>query len=99
PHDNLGGASRFLIGGPVIHCREQAMNGIALIFHELATNATKYGALADARGGVEIAWRREGDDVVLSWAEHGGPPITQAPEKDGFGGALVRSTVVGQLGG
>ena len=61
PHDNPSdaGASRFLIEGPSIQCGEHATNGIALVIHELATNAAKYGALTTDTGSVNVTWRRD----------------------------------------
>ncbi|MDB5453470.1 MAG: histidine kinase [Caulobacteraceae bacterium] len=101
PHDHAVGpaARRFLIDGPVIPCGDRAMNGVALIFHELTTNAAKYGALTSHDGRVEVRWVEEGEDLILSWSEHGGPPVAPAPSHDGFGSALVRSTVASQFRG
>ncbi len=73
---------------------------LALLFHEFATNATKYGALANATGAVEVACSLEGDRVVVDWTERGGPSVTP-PQQDteGFGGVLSRMAVANQLGG
>src|SRR5277367_3901323 len=61
PHEELAGDAthRFSINGPSIRCGEHAMNGIALIFHELTTNAAKYGALNYDEGRVNVNWRQE----------------------------------------
>ncbi len=63
--------------------------------HELATNAGKYGALSCESGNVEISWNLEGsgaaeETFVISWREHGGPPITTPPEQ-GFGSTVLRN--------
>ncbi|MDB5413257.1 MAG: histidine kinase [Rubritepida sp.] len=101
PHDDTppGDASRFSVCGPPIRCGEHAVNGIALVFHELATNAVKYGGLALPAGRIKIAWHLEDETVHLQWIERGGPPVDGPPTSHGFGTALVDRTVIGQLGG
>ncbi len=64
-----------------------------MVFHELATNAAKYGALSDAAAGkVHISWLIEptpqGDRMRLRWQESGGPRVT-APSRKGFGSRLI----------
>lgn len=64
---------------------------LALVLHELATNAAKYGALSTAGGRVEVKWRLEKGDpniIVMTWRESGGPPVDE-PERRGFGTTLV----------
>lgn len=101
PHDDAppGEGSRFSVSGPPIRCGEHAVNGVALVFHELATNAVKYGGLAKEAGHIEIVWQADGDALNLRWVERGGPIIDSPPASHGFGTALVESTVTGQLGG
>lgn len=72
---------------------------MALIFHELATNALKYGALSSDEGSVEIRWRTDHDIVEIIWREQDGPEVRVPPAMDGFGSVLVRKTVTNQLGG
>ncbi len=64
---------------------------LALVVHELATNAAKYGALSSASGRVDIAWTPDGDGggLRLVWQERGGPPVAP-PEETGLGSRLVR---------
>ncbi len=66
--------------------------------HELATNATKYGALSNDEGHVGVSWRVDGDgdegDLVLDWEESGGPPVKE-PARRGFGSRLIRLGLVG----
>ncbi len=76
---------------------ERSTNAIALVFHELATNAAKYGALASETGVVNVGWTNDGDNLVLTWRETGGAAIA-APGKKGFGTTLVASTVSGHDG-
>jgi len=72
---------------------------LALVFHELATNSAKYGALSTADGRVEIVARADGESVRLSWTEAGGPPVGGAPSATGFGTQLMTLSVEAQLGG
>ena len=94
PHDNSPHlTSRFWMSGPTVPCGEQATNCVALLFHELVTNAAKYGALSSNDGHVEINWHFDGDRLILGWKEEGGPSIVETPEGQGFGVKLVDSTV------
>jgi two-component system, chemotaxis family, CheB/CheR fusion protein len=61
-----------------------------LIFHELTTNAVKYGALSQPDGRVSILWRREDRRLDLEWTERGGPRPTE-PSRSGFGTKLLQS--------
>ncbi len=72
---------------------------LALFFHELGTNAAKYGALSRADGHVAIASHRVGADWQVIWSEHGGPEIEASPAREGFGTKLAQLSVEGQLGG
>ena len=78
---------------------DQAATPVALLFHELATNAAKYGALSTPDGLITVRAAHEGDSFRLEWIESGGPPIGQPPERSGFGFTLARLAVEGQLGG
>lgn len=77
---------------------DRSATPLGLVFHELATNAAKYGALSVPEGRVLLASRRDGDSQVLTWTETGGPAVT-APERTGFGSNLTKISVEGQLGG
>ena len=95
----FGQASRISLQGPEVGMGAHATNGLALVAHELATNAIKYGALKHNGGTVEIAWRIDGEALRLDWTEHGGPRVEGEPATTGFGTRLVRQTIVGSLGG
>ncbi|MGD9656824.1 MAG: HWE histidine kinase domain-containing protein [Methylocystis sp.] len=99
PHEAPDARSRFVSKGPPTWLGERATNGLALVLHELATNAAKYGALKSEEGVVELSWRVEAERLVLYWSELGGPPIAQAPESSGFGTRLSQSTIVSQFEG
>jgi two-component system CheB/CheR fusion protein len=70
---------------------------LGLVLHELATNAAKYGALGFG-GRLIIDWRRDGDDLVVSWSESGGPVVNK-PSQQGFGMKLVAKEVSYSLQG
>jgi two-component sensor histidine kinase len=90
---------RVAIAGPDVPVAGRAVTGLALVFHELATNAAKYGALSDLDGSVEIATVINDAELRLSWMESGGPPVSGAPGAKGFGTWLADSTVRSQLHG
>lgn len=91
--------ARVEISGPEVSIGEHATNGVALVLHELATNAAKYGALSRDIGSVRIDWSTDETALTLTWKERGGPIVTGAPLAVGFGSRLVRETVTRNLGG
>jgi len=98
-HEHGKGPPRVTMEGEPIACGAQSVNALALLIHELATNAAKYGALASEHGHVEIRWRYEGDHVVIDWRERGGDPVTCCPNRKGFGTTLIARTVERQFRG
>jgi len=92
------GESAVTITGEVVETGVRAATPLALIFHELATNSAKYGALSVSEGKVAINVARDGDDVRVEWRETGGPQ-PDAPSTTGFGTRLVTMAVRNQLGG
>jgi two-component sensor histidine kinase len=100
PHSgDENGTTPIVIEGPPIQCGEQAASSIALVFHELATNAAKYGALKADGGRIAVHWRKKDGQLILRWEEKGGPTIDAPPEKVGFGSTLLKNSVTLQLGG
>lgn len=87
------------IGGDDVRIDDRSATPIALVMHELATNAAKYGALSSADGRVAITTKLEGEALNLEWRESGGPALRGDPERRGFGSQLMDLSVVGQLGG
>lgn len=81
------------VSGPRVALGEQATNNLALVFHELATNAAKYGSLSRSAGSVSVQWEIDGADLSVRWNEIGGPLIP-LPAKKGFGSTLVETTIV-----
>ena len=99
PHEADDRRRRFSIEGPSIRCGEHASNSIALIFHELTTNAVKYGALKREEGHIAVNWRHEGENLAIRWTERGGPRIEAPPDTLNFGTTLVEKTVTQRLKG
>jgi two-component sensor histidine kinase len=85
------------VSGADVPVAGQAVSGLALLLHEFATNAAKYGALSVPGGRISISVAEQGADIVLTWIERGGPPVIPR-RKEGFGTLLVKSTM-SQLGG
>ena len=99
PYAADDGAPRVQVSGDDVRFDDQAATSVALLFHELATNAAKYGALARTEGRVMLTTTRVGDRFVLTWTERGGPPVLGVPDHQGFGSSLATVSVEGQLGG
>ncbi|MGV9009480.1 sensor histidine kinase [Brevundimonas sp.] len=99
PYARMDGSPRVVLRGDDAVFDDQAATSVALLFHELATNASKYGALSVHDGHVTLTTRREDDQFVLEWIEQGGPEITGEPTRQGFGSSLALLSVEGQLGG
>lgn len=97
PHINAQG--RVVIEGPDVELWAGQAAGLALVLHELSTNAVKYGALSNDHGTVNIAWEFSSDCLSLAWAESGGPPLRGAPTRMGFGTILADKTTVSTLRG
>lgn len=94
-----GGASNIALQGPAVPVGESAVTSLALVFHESATNATKYGALSEAEGQVRIAWSVRSGTLELRWEETGGPSIAEPPRQRGFGSRLVERSIKSQFHG
>jgi PAS domain S-box-containing protein len=93
------GATRVRIGGPHVLLPPDTAQAMALIQHELATNAAKYGSLSVPKGKVEVTWSLTADGrLTLHWIESGGPP-TKKPTRKGFGTSVVGRMIRDQLKG
>jgi PAS domain S-box-containing protein len=90
---------RIAAKGPDVPISGGAVTSLALLLHEFATNATKYGALSSPSGRVSIDWTTDNSELVLTWKEQGGPPLQGQPENEGFGTFLAHATVTSQFGG
>src|SRR5215467_8293721 len=86
---------RISCSGPLLMLDSQASAHLALVLHELATNARKYGALSVPGGRLSVTWEMRtngGCSLFLSWKESDGPEVS-APRAHGFGRALIEETV------
>lgn len=100
PYDDSGAfAGRIRIAVPRVGVGEKAATGLALVIHELATNALKYGAFSVPEGTLDVSGTMNGDDVEITWTEHGGPEVAGPEEGDGYGSKMLRRTLAGHLGG
>ena len=90
------------ISGPEVVLCPEAGQAVAMVLHELATNAAKYGALSARQGRVSIRWDRRLNGhplhLVLVWEESGGPPVV-APGKASFGTSTIRDLIPYEFGG
>jgi two-component sensor histidine kinase len=89
---------RLFAAGPDIVLEPSLALSLHMIFHELATNASKHGALTSTSGAVEVLWhvRSDGEDHTLAvqWREHGGPEVRE-PRRKGFGLRLISKVLSG----
>src|SRR4029450_8245356 len=96
---NIG---KLHLSGPPIELNETATQALGLTFHELATNALKYGEAGNSDGTLDVEWqvRRTGKQrtLALSWRERGRSGFS-APSKTGFGTKLIDMNITRELGG
>jgi two-component sensor histidine kinase len=92
--------SRITLDGPPFRLSVAAAQTFAMIMHELATNAAKYGALCNNSGHVEIRWSaQQGEDLfTISWTERGGPGVV-TPSRRGFGSTVIKTMAEASLDG
>jgi len=90
------------IGGPNLTLKAGAAEAVAMVVHELTTNAAKYGAFSSGTGRVSVRWRwlQNGspDRLVIEWQEIDGPPV-RAPSRSGYGTSIIRELIPFELGG
>jgi two-component system CheB/CheR fusion protein len=95
-------ADQLVLQGPKVVLGASVGHSLGLVLHELATNASKYGALSLALGKVEIEWSNstinDEPGIRLIWRETGGPPVVK-PESTGFGSYLIEQSLTHSLGG
>jgi PAS domain S-box-containing protein len=93
---------RIKVHGPPVRLPPKTAIAVALAFHELATNAAKYGALSTPAGRVELHWREQHVEGQLGlrivWRESGGPPV-RPPTQTGFGTRLMQRGLAADLNG
>jgi PAS domain S-box-containing protein len=94
----LGHAGRVSLNGPEVSLGPEQAQTLAMVFHELATNAGKYGSLSVAEGSVDIDWAFDEQGLLaICWRERGGPPV-QPPKRRGFGTTLITRALADTLG-
>jgi two-component sensor histidine kinase len=90
------------LGGPNIMLPVAATQTLAMVLHELAMNAAKYGALSTPHGRVDVNWNREpGEDAAhlsIAWREVGGPAVAASPDCR-YGVSIIRDLIPQELGG
>jgi light-regulated signal transduction histidine kinase (bacteriophytochrome) len=92
-------ASAIAFKGPALWLDGRAFSVMALVLHELSTNAAKYGALSSSTGQLDVTWQLTADgDCELVWKESGGPKVSP-PTREGFGTVLIGRSVPYDLGG
>lgn len=95
---------RVVLRGDTVELGPRAVLTLAMAFHELTTNAAKYGALTSPGGRIEIGWHRsaaEGErpaQLRIDWIEKGGPAVV-APARRGFGSRMIEGSIAAELGG
>ena len=81
------------IDGPPTLLEPNKAQAIAVILHELATNAAKYGSLSNAKGNVALTWEQQGNGpLAIRWKEAGGP-VVKKPSRRGFGSRVIQQMV------
>ncbi|MCM8729761.1 PAS domain-containing protein [Hephaestia sp. GCM10023244] len=96
PYDD--GGTRILIVGDDAAMSQDMVTPLALVFHELATNSAKYGALANPQGIIHLTFTRGNAQMRIDWQESG-LAISRPPEDSGFGSRLLTLTIERQLRG
>ena len=97
-----GHSDRFGIEGENVRLSPKAALALGIAFHELATNAVKYGALSNEAGSVSVTWSMQSEPdgrwLCLHWRENDGPPVAP-PSRRGFGSRVIEQGLAHELGG
>lgn len=100
PYDDPGAFSgRIRVAVPRMGVGERTATTLALVIHELATNSVKHGALSAETGTLDVSSAADDEDLMLVWAETGGPQIAEPPSQFGFGSKLIARSVAHDLDG
>jgi two-component sensor histidine kinase len=100
PYDDMGAfGGRIRVSVPRMSVGEAGATALAIVFHELATNSMKYGALSAVSGTLNISCAVHEHETVIIWTEAGGPPINKPAELEGFGSKLLMRIMTAQLNG
>jgi PAS domain S-box-containing protein len=85
--------------GPAVQLIASAAQALAMVLHEMVTNASKYGALSQPGGVLIIAWEHGEAGIAMEWTERGGPAQQGPPARRGFGSEMIDANVAGPLAG
>ncbi len=91
------GSATIALQGCEVLVHDKLAVALALVFHELVTNAAKYGALSSPNGRIDIAWHLDNGDIKVDWIERGGPAVSP-PTRRSFGSQLIERSL-DSLGG
>ena len=91
------------VDGPPVYLLPAASHALAMVVHELATNAAKYGALSQSGGHLSVRWKQTADFssapmLKIEWKETGGPQVA-APAREGYGSSVIRDLLAYELAG
>jgi two-component sensor histidine kinase len=102
PHVSNDGEGRVSLSGPPVHLGPNAAVTLNMAFHELTTNAAKYGSLSVDAGRIEVTWSLEEGagplTLAIEWREVGGPPVAE-PVRRGFGSRLIEQALAREFDG
>jgi len=87
------------VQGPNVMLTAAATQAVAMVLHELVTNAAKYGALSSPEGRVSVEWEAPDGSLSIGWRETGGPPVAASAPQSGYGTSLIRDLIPHELGG
>lgn len=101
--DPYATATNTNLHGPAVYLTAEATHAVAMVLHELATNAAKYGALSRPDGKVSVHWtllpkNSQGTALGIQWDEIGGPEVA-LPDRPGYGSGVIRDLLTYELGG
>ncbi len=100
PYDDQGAfAGRIRVAVPRMGVGEKTATTLAMVVHELATNSVKHGALSAPTGTLDVSGTPEDPDIVLVWAENGGPASAEVPQLQGFGSKMIARALTQVKGG
>jgi two-component sensor histidine kinase len=94
----VGNGARMTLEGPSIIVSSKAALTIAMLLHELCTNAVKHGAWSNRAGLVDVTWQLTDGTFYFRWAERGGPPV-KPPSRRSFGSRLIENLMPTALNG
>ncbi|KRA66350.1 PAS domain S-box protein [Caulobacter sp. Root655] len=99
-HAPHGSGARVALSGPAVRLGPNAAVTLNMAFHELATNAIKYGALSTPGGRVDVEWTADADagTITIDWRESGGPKVA-TPSRRGFGSRLIEQALAREMDG